>query len=99
MSEQLVVTLVAVSVGFIAAIFLCIGSALTSAKNIKYLCGTYYGFNVSVARSLAAQRAQYGVGALLLVVSFGLEQVRKGGQATYPEFWVRKGGQATYPEF
>jgi len=39
------------------------------------MASTYWNCNESLARSLAAQRAEYVVGALLLVLSFGLQIV------------------------
>lgn len=73
MSEQTVITLSAASVGFVAAIFLCIGSAMNNAKSIRLQCASFYSFNEYFGRSLVAQRAQYVVGALLLVISFVLQ--------------------------
>lgn len=71
MSELLNVT--AICVGFVAAVCFCIGSATSGVKAITFMAATYWDFNESLARALAAQQAQYAVGALLLVVSFALQ--------------------------
>ena len=73
MSEQQLVSIAGISTGFIAALFLCIGGASMSARNIKNLCSTRWDFNGDLAISLAAQRAQYVTGALLLLISFALQ--------------------------
>jgi hypothetical protein len=73
MTEQLALTLAAASVGFVSAVFFCIGSAVNSVEKITMLSGTYWGFNESLARALAAQRAQYATGGLLLLASFFLQ--------------------------
>ncbi|MCG3115252.1 MAG: hypothetical protein LLH30_06180 [Candidatus Manganitrophus sp. SA1] len=63
----------AISIGFVAAICFCIGAATSDAEQISEIASTYWNCNESLARSLAAQRAQYAVGALFLVVSFVLQ--------------------------
>lgn len=73
MTEQLALTLSAASAGFCAAIFFCIGNALNSAKSITAQATPYWDFSEPLARALTAQRAQYVVGALLLVISFLLQ--------------------------
>ena len=73
MTEQLVLTLVAASVGFVAAMFFCIGSALNTADKILLQATCYYDLSEPLARALSGQRAQYLVGALLLVASFLLQ--------------------------
>lgn len=73
MTTTTMLNIVSSSVGFCAAIFFCIGNALNSSNQIITQASTYWDFNVSLARSLAAQRAQYVIGALLLVVSFFLQ--------------------------
>ncbi len=75
MSEQLAITLIAATVGFVAAVFFCIGNALNTSKSIMRQSVPYWDFSEPVARSLAAQRAQYVIGALLLVVAFLLQVV------------------------
>jgi hypothetical protein len=73
MTQQLLIILISASIGFVSGIFFCIGNVLNSAKQIAAQGTPYFGFSVPLARSLAAQRAQYVVGALLLVVSFALQ--------------------------
>ena len=73
MTEQLALTLIATTVGFLAAIFFCVGNAFNSAKQIALQASPFYDFNPHLARSITAQRVQYVVGALLLVASFGFQ--------------------------
>ena len=73
MTEQLALTLVAASVGFVSAVFLCVGSILNTSVKILDQSTPYWDFSKPVASSLAAQRSQYVVGALLLVISFLLQ--------------------------
>lgn len=75
MTLQTAITLSAASVGFCAAIFFCIGNAFNSPKQIINQASTYWDFNESLALALAAQRAQYVTGAMLLVISFCLQVV------------------------
>ena len=73
MNEQLALTLAASTVGVLSAVFFCIGSAFNSTAKIIVQSGTYWDFNESLVRSLAAQRAQYVVGGLLLLAAFALQ--------------------------
>lgn len=73
MSEQQVISITGVSMGLVAALFLCVGGASMSATSITKLSKMRWDFNQDVARSLAAQRAQYATGALLLLGSFVLQ--------------------------
>ena len=73
MSAQLALTLIAASVGFIASVFFCIGNAMNTPSKILLQASPFYDFNAHLASSLAAQKAQYAVGALLLLSSFGLQ--------------------------
>lgn len=73
MTEQLALTLIAATVGFVAAIFFCIGNAFNSSKQIALQATPFWDFNEHLARSIASQRVQYVIGAMLLVVSFGLQ--------------------------
>lgn len=84
MTEQLAITLAAASVGFAAAIFFCIGNALNSAKRITSQATPRWDFSEPLARALTAQRAQYAVGALLLVASFLLQVWAALASATSP---------------
>ena len=70
MTEQLALTLVAASVGFLSAVFFCIGSILNTPVKILDQSTPFWDFSKPVASSLAAQRSQYVVGALLLVFAF-----------------------------
>ena len=73
MDEQLAFALSAASVGFVSAVFFCIGTVFNSAKQIMLQSTPFWDFNEHVARALTAQRAQYAIGALLLVASFLLQ--------------------------
>jgi hypothetical protein len=73
MTEQLAVTLSAASVGFVSAIFFCTGNALNTSKKILLQSTLLWDFSEPVARALTTQRAQYAIGALLLLVSFLLQ--------------------------
>jgi hypothetical protein len=73
MSTQLALNLAAASVGFIAAIFFCLGNAFNSPRAIADQATPCWDFNPALARALAAQRAQYIVGGCLLLVVFCLQ--------------------------
>ena len=73
MTEQLVLTLVAASVGFASAIFFCIGNASNTSAKILIQATPFWDFSEPVASALAAHRAQYVVGALLLLTAFTLQ--------------------------
>ena len=73
MTEQTAFALAASIVGFISAIFFCIGNLSSLVEKIAHQASTYWSFNESLARALASQRAQYVTGALLLLASFSLQ--------------------------
>jgi uncharacterized membrane protein YkvI len=83
-TEQFALTLIAASVGFMSAVFFCIGGVFCSAKQITLQSTPFWDFNEHVARSLTAQRAQFIVGALLLVVAFLLQVAAALASATNP---------------
>ena len=70
MSEQLALTIVAASLGFVAAVLFCVGNALNASKEILLQASPFWDFNKHLAHSLTAQRAQYVVGAVLLLFAF-----------------------------
>lgn len=73
MDEELAFEIAGISVGFMAAICFCIGSVMTSAHDMATLSKTH-GASVSrMAHSLAVQRGLYAAGALLLLISCGLQ--------------------------
>lgn len=84
MTEQLALTFIAASVGFMSAVFFCIGGVFSSAKQITLQSTPFWDFNEHVARALTAQRAQFVVGALLLVVAFLLQVAAALASATNP---------------
>ena len=73
LSEQLAFTLATSAVGFVSASFFCVGAISTTAEQIADQACMYWDFHPLAARALTAQRSQYAAGALLLVVSFGLQ--------------------------
>ena len=85
---QTTFNIASIAVGFVAAICFCIGAATNDPRNIALSSATIVGSNPATMRSLSAQRAQYLVGALLLVASFGLQVVvvlaPKEAQVTLP---------------
>ena len=84
MTEQTALSLAASIVGFVAAIFFCIGNASNSVEKIAQQASTYWSFNVALARALASQRAQYVTGALLLLASFALQVLATVASSTTP---------------
>jgi hypothetical protein len=85
MSEQLALSIAAAGIGFIAGIFFCIGNALNGPKEIAaQVTLRRTGYIEPLARSLAAQRAQYIVGALFLIAAFVLQLAAALASATEP---------------
>lgn len=84
MTEQLALTLAAASIGFVAAVFFCIGNALNTSEKVLLQSTPRWDFSEPVARALTAQRAQYVVGALLLVASFLLQVAATLASSTIP---------------
>ncbi|CAG1002631.1 hypothetical protein MTYP_03023 [Methylophilaceae bacterium] len=84
MTEQLVLTLVAASVGFVSAVLFCIGGILHTSNKILLQSTPYWDFSAPVASSLAAQRAQYAIGALLLLIAFLLQVAAALASSTNP---------------
>ena len=66
-------TLVAASVGFVSAVLFCIVGILNTSNKILLQSTPYCDFSKPVASSLAAQRTQDVIGALLLVIAFLLQ--------------------------
>lgn len=75
MTEQLAITLSAITVGFVSAIFFCAGNVSNTSKKILIQATFFWDFSEPVASALAAQRAQYIVGAMLLLIAFALQVV------------------------
>ena len=84
MSEQLALTLAAATVGFAAAVFFCVGNVLNTAERITDQASPRWDFSEPVARALASQRAQYVVGAGLLVIAFLLQVASALASSTAP---------------
>lgn len=83
MTEQLALSIAAAGIGFIAGIFFCIGNVLNGPKAIAaQVTLRRTGYIEPLARSLAAQRAQYIVGALFLIVAFVLQLAAALASAT-----------------
>jgi hypothetical protein len=70
---QKLINIAGLSIGFASAISFCAGVVIQSAKQISVISSTFVGGNSAHANALAAQRAQYSAGALLLLVSFALQ--------------------------
>jgi hypothetical protein len=73
MTEQLLLTLIAASCGFVASVCFAYASALTSKQKLVAVSQTCWGFNLAFAQATVAQATQYLVGSLLLFFSFGLQ--------------------------
>lgn len=73
MSLQLLLTLLAASIGFISGIFLCVGGMLLSKKSLMNLVIPNMDHNELQARTVTSQSSQYTVGGMLLVISFSLQ--------------------------
>jgi len=76
--------IVAATIGFCAAAFFCIGNISNTSKKIIIQSAPYWDFSEPVALALAAQRAQYVTGALLLVISFFLQVLASQASSTNP---------------
>ena len=61
--------------GLLSALFFAHGTLHLKNKDIADIAGTYWDFNQHLADSIASQRAEYIVGALLLFLSFSLQVV------------------------
>ena len=84
MSEQLAFTLAAAVVGLVSAVFFCIGNAFNSVEKITLQSTMFWDFSEPVARALAAQRAQYITGGLLLLAAFSLQLLAALASSTQP---------------
>lgn len=73
MTEQLLLTLIAASCGFVASVCFAYASAFTSKAKLVAVSKTYWDFNLVLAQSTVAQSTQYLVGSLLLFFSFCLQ--------------------------
>jgi hypothetical protein len=83
MTEQMAFALASASVGFVAAICFCIGSAFLSKNKIVILAATYWDYNEAHANAIISQSAQYITGAILLAIAFGLQVAAiRASQAT-----------------
>jgi hypothetical protein len=79
-------TLTAAGVGFVAAVFFCVGNVFNSPSSIVAQATPFWDFSEPVARSLVAQRSQYIVGAALLVAAFAF-QVAAALVSREPVLW------------
>lgn len=59
--------------GFSAGVFFCIGNVFNSPKSIAEQASPFWDFSEPFAKGLSAQRAQYIVGAVLLLLAFSLQ--------------------------
>lgn len=70
---QLFFTIASIAIGFVASVCFCVGAATNTHENIALSSATIVGGNPAQIKAMSAQRAQYIVGALLLIFSFGLQ--------------------------
>jgi hypothetical protein len=73
MTSQDAVTLTAASVGFVAAVFFCVGNFMNNSESIFKQSRPFNDISKPIAHALSAQRAQYVTGGLLLVIAFSLQ--------------------------
>ena len=65
--------LLAAGAGTLSAAFFAIGTLRQSDRTIFEIAGTYYDVNKHLAEALSEQRAEYAVGAFLLLATFLLQ--------------------------
>jgi hypothetical protein len=73
MSYSTFATLLSVVIGFVAALFFCLGAALLTRRSIANLAGTYWDSNPHLGAFLSATRAEYLCGGIALCVTFLLQ--------------------------
>ena len=73
MTEQMALTLASASAGFVAATCFCLSSSFLGRKKVILLAATYFDYNKEQAIAIISQSAQHLIGALFLVVAFGLQ--------------------------
>jgi hypothetical protein len=66
-------SLLAAFTGTLSAIFFAVGTLSLSGENIRDLATTYLGVNKSIGVALSNQRAEYAVGAFMLIATFALQ--------------------------
>jgi hypothetical protein len=67
------VQIVAAALGVIGSLFFTIGVVQQSASAMAKLAQTYFDSNQAAVRALAAQRADYIFGGVLIVAAFGAQ--------------------------
>ena len=75
MTTQTALLITSLTIGFCAAVFFCVGNVTNSSQKIIIQATPFWDFSRPVASALAAQKAQYMVGAILLIISFSLQLV------------------------
>lgn len=75
MAQQTALNLMSAFFGFIAAIYFCIGSAITNKKKLAAMSMTHWGYNRNFAKATTSQSTQYAIGGFLLTISFLLQLV------------------------
>jgi hypothetical protein len=73
LTKQLLYTLLAASIGFVAAVFFCLGTAALKRKDIVDLATSHWGYSIPLVKTTVCQSTQYLIGALLLIISFILQ--------------------------
>jgi hypothetical protein len=69
------VTVLSVVIGFVGALFFCVGSANLDRKSIGALAGTYWDENPHLANFLRVLKAEYLCGGIALYLTFVLQFV------------------------
>ena len=75
MTLQTFATVLSMVIGFVGALFFCVGSANLDRKSIGALAGTYWDANPHLANFLRVLKAEYLCGGIALCASFFLQFV------------------------
>lgn len=70
MSLSVFLNILGLCLGFMSAIFFSVGALTMTPDKIRKVASTYWDINENWGHSIAEQRADYIVGALLLLLSF-----------------------------
>jgi hypothetical protein len=73
MDQQIALNVAAACFGVVAALWLCLGTALIHPKTIEWFADEPWDSAEVTANALISQSAQYLAGALLLILAFALQ--------------------------
>lgn len=76
----------------ISSFFLIRGTMSLSVNDIAKLSGTYFNYNPNLLRSLCAQKVDYSLGWMLLLLSFFLQAWNFLWPMRFNDFGVNKNG-------